>query len=212
MSYKLIMLPNPILVSNEKINPTEPYVNNGVVFYADSVFDEGNNPNNSNPIITDHNFKIIAGIEGLPSLDLSAIAEEIGWGGIWALGNKISVTTLYDYEERKEFPNHNEYENFGKRTYIGEVIEVDKGLALKTDDGKIFKTQGTYWFGSILHQDCKLLEVSQPLNEKKYSEEDLEDFYIWKDEERWFCFSDGKWNYTFEHGTSMSKSSYEKKL
>ena len=78
----------------------------------------------------------------------------------WKIGNILSVTTLYDYEQRKDFPNHNEWENFGKRTYIGEIIEVDKGLALKTDDGSIFKTQGTYWFGSILDQDVTLIKQS----------------------------------------------------
>lgn len=96
--YKLIMLPNPILVSDEKINPTEPYLNNGVVFYADSVFDEGNNPNNSNPIVTDHNFKIIAGIEGLPKLDLSAI--EIGWVDVEKLAYKrLPIMPTFDKGE-----------------------------------------------------------------------------------------------------------------
>lgn len=161
MNYKLIMLPNPILATN---NP--PYKEGDTFITKDGDIHKNYGYNYGD-------LKIIAGIEGLPKLDLSAIAKRIGWGGIWALGNKISVTTLYDYEERKEFPNHNEYENFGKRTYIGEVIEVDKGLALKTDDGKVFKTQGTYWFGSVLHQDCKLLEVNQSLNEKKYTNEDM---------------------------------------
>ena len=43
-----------------------------------------------------------------------------------------------------------------------------------------------------------------------YSEQDLEAFYIWKDKNRWFDFSDGKWNYTFEQGTSIGKATYEK--
>jgi hypothetical protein len=43
-----------------------------------------------------------------------------------------------------------------------------------------------------------------------YSEQDLEDFYIWKDKNRWFNFENGKWNYTFEHGTSIGKETYEK--
>ena len=42
-----------------------------------------------------------------------------------------------------------------------------------------------------------------------YSTKQIEDFIIWKDENRWFTFSNGKWNYTFEHGTSISDKSYE---
>lgn len=35
-------------------------------------------------------------------------------------------------------------------------------------------------------------------------------FTIWLTENRWFNFKDGKWRYTFEHGTAISKVSYEK--
>lgn len=35
-------------------------------------------------------------------------------------------------------------------------------------------------------------------------------FAEWLQENRWFSFYQGKWNYTFEHGTSMSKASYNK--
>ena len=91
-------------------------------------------------------------------------------GDVWVKGNRISVTTLYEYEEQQDWPNHNKYENLGYQTYTGEVIELDKGLALKTDDGKIFKTQGTYWFGSILDQNCKLLKAAQF---KQFSLEDV---------------------------------------
>lgn len=35
-------------------------------------------------------------------------------------------------------------------------------------------------------------------------------FAEWLQENRWFSFSQGKWNYTFEDGTSISKKSYDK--
>lgn len=121
--------------------------------------------------------KIIASTNlahNLPSIDYNEFEEEFDViDNVWSLGNEISVTTIYDYEERKDFPNHNEYENKGKRTYVGEVIEVDKGLALKTIDGKIFKTQGSYWFGSILSQDCKLIKKVDSSSEKRFSERDM---------------------------------------
>lgn len=40
---------------------------------------------------------------------------------------------------------------------------------------------------------------------------EIERFILWKDENRWFTFSDGKWNYTFEHPTSIGKETYDKK-
>jgi hypothetical protein len=89
---------------------------------------------------------------------------------IWQIGNIISVTTTHDLEIRGEFPNHNEYINKGKQTYVGELIERDKGLCLKTNCGKHFNTQATYWFGSILRQEAKLIEKAAT---KVYSEEDL---------------------------------------
>ena len=36
------------------------------------------------------------------------------------------------------------------------------------------------------------------------------EFAIWLNSNRWFNFEKGKWRYTFEHGTMISKKSYEK--
>jgi hypothetical protein len=35
-------------------------------------------------------------------------------------------------------------------------------------------------------------------------------FAEWLQEKRWFSFIDGKWHYTFEQGTAMSRKTYEK--
>jgi hypothetical protein len=52
--------PQHIYITDDKeIKPNEWYENNGVIFKADTPFDEGNNPNNSNPRVTDFNKKII---------------------------------------------------------------------------------------------------------------------------------------------------------
>ena len=52
--------PQHIYITNdEEIKEGDWYENNGVIFKADDVFDEGNNPNNSNPRVTDFNNKII---------------------------------------------------------------------------------------------------------------------------------------------------------
>ena len=47
------------ITNDEEIKEGDWYENNGVIFKADDVFDEGNNPNNSNPRVTDFNNKII---------------------------------------------------------------------------------------------------------------------------------------------------------
>jgi hypothetical protein len=47
------------ITDDKEIKPNEWYENNGVIFKADTVFDEGNNPNNSNPRVTGFNKKII---------------------------------------------------------------------------------------------------------------------------------------------------------
>ncbi len=47
------------ITNEEEIKESGWYEHNGVIFRADDVFDDGNNPNNSNPKVTDFNHKII---------------------------------------------------------------------------------------------------------------------------------------------------------
>lgn len=35
-------------------------------------------------------------------------------------------------------------------------------------------------------------------------------FAEWLQENRWFSFYDGKWSYTFQQGTAMSRKTYER--
>jgi hypothetical protein len=67
-----------VLCSKEYIEPNSLYINNGVFFTSDSVYGERNNPNNSNPRVTDHNYKVLT-----QSPDFSLLSEEdakrIGW-------------------------------------------------------------------------------------------------------------------------------------
>ena len=59
------------------------YENNGVLFISDSIYNEGNNPNNSNPKVTDFNKKIIAQstnrLDGVPVIDFSDFVNENGY-------------------------------------------------------------------------------------------------------------------------------------
>lgn len=76
--YKLIMLPNPILVSDEEKQIFDRVWNSDVekILRVSEVF-------------MPHGNKIIAGIEGLPKLDLSAIEEEIGWVDVEKLAKEF---------------------------------------------------------------------------------------------------------------------------
>jgi len=64
-----------------------------------------------------------------------------GYSDPWKVGNIISVTTNNELMESEDYPLKGEYKNSEFQTYTGEVVEVDKGLALKLDNGIIFKTQ-----------------------------------------------------------------------
>ena len=68
METRLIMLSQPILVSDENIEAKTHYLTKDLTFAKGSV----SVPKNLGR-------KIIAGIEGLPKIDLSLIAEKIGW-------------------------------------------------------------------------------------------------------------------------------------
>lgn len=106
MNLQLIMLPNPILVSDEKPKNIV-YVNNQIYKHAIRRFTLAFG--NSN--VKDCK-EIIAGIEGLPKLDLSDIAEEIGWVDVEKLAyqkfkmipsfnNGLIVNSDTNYFERK---------------------------------------------------------------------------------------------------------------
>lgn len=55
------------------------------------------------------------------------------------------------------------------------------------------------------------LDAKDGLYRTKMSDEETAiQFAEWLKENRWFHFEDGKWSYTFEHGTSISREAYEK--
>ena len=75
METRLIMLPNPILVSDEEIKDGDFY------FKYDRILQWVKETSVTYTRVHPSNYPkpIVAGIEGLPKLDLSLIAEEIGW-------------------------------------------------------------------------------------------------------------------------------------
>lgn len=80
------MLPQPILVSDEKIKEGDilPYVMKWENGYE--VFNLNNGIRESK---LSRAYKIIAGIEGLAKLNLSLIAEEIGWVDVEKMADEV---------------------------------------------------------------------------------------------------------------------------
>ena len=132
MNLQLIMLPNPILVSDERIKIEEVSYHHSKGLYKAVI--DGNYTNQ---------FKVIAGIEGKPKLDLSDIAEEVGW---------IDVEKLAQKNSELEYP----FED-----YRGKTKGVD-------DDGT-----GQALRGANLVGFENGFKAAQSLNEKKFSEKDL---------------------------------------
>jgi hypothetical protein len=68
-------------VDKREILPNTWYENSGVLFLSDSVYNKGNNPNNSNPIVTDFNRSIVAQsepkLDGVPVVNLDSYVDRI---------------------------------------------------------------------------------------------------------------------------------------
>ena len=45
---------------------------------------------------------------------------------------------------------------------------------------------------------------------EEYAKQEAEEFAIWLNTNRWYNFENGKWHYTHEHGTSISRQAREK--
>ncbi len=109
MKLQLIMLPNPIVVSDEKVTGVTAYNSESKqieVFCSHPKYDEWG-------------LKIIAGIQQLPSIDFSALSEEdckkIGWVDVEKLARsyaKIHPTKDIDEEERYFNSNCKYYDAF----------------------------------------------------------------------------------------------------
>lgn len=141
-------------------------------------------------------YNLISELNGINQKKVIALQDQIDFSDLseeecklikldndyWVKGNRVRVTTIHDYES-KIFLSKGRWVNKGKQIYEGFVIEVDKGLALKTDDGKIFKTQSTYWFGSILEQKIEVIEKTQEiLSDKQFTYEDMLNYTKWLQE------------------------------
>lgn len=153
MKAKIIMLENPILVSDEEIKDNQKFISFEKNLWGDKYSIHTLTKELKNKCIVDKIWnvqadmkwlresngykcaKIIAGIEGLPKLDLSLIAKGIGWVDVEKLALKEYPKDLHRWAE-------NQFDDFN---------ESDRNT----------------WINGF--------KAAQSLNEKKWTDEDMYD-------------------------------------
>lgn len=137
MNYTLIMLDNPILVSDEEVNPHNAvwdFENNQVTVLRQSYG------------LTNYK-KIVAGLPDLPKLDLSLIAKEIGWVDVEKLALKEYPKDLHRWAEN-QFDDFNESD---RNTWINgfkaaqSLNEKNYSKADMIEYAEFFKEQERLW-------------------------------------------------------------------
>ena len=130
MNYTLIMLDNPILVSDEEVNPHNAvwdFENNQVTVLRQSYG------------LTNYK-KIVAGLPDLPKLDLSLIAKEIGWVDVEKLADKFFES--WSLGDRKQ----SSYELYRKVYEFSQSLnEKNYSKADMIEYAEFFKEQERLW-------------------------------------------------------------------
>lgn len=85
MENRLIMLPQPILVSDEEIKEGDFYFKDGKILQ----WVKGTSVTYTHVHPSNYPKPIISGIEGLPKLDLSLIAKGIGWVDVEKMADEV---------------------------------------------------------------------------------------------------------------------------
>jgi|688.fasta_scaffold124003_6 hypothetical protein len=155
--------PQHIYITNdEEIKPNDWYENNGVIFKADTLFDEGNNPNNSNPRVTDFNKKIILttdpqliedGVQEIDKTFLEWVVKNPSCEFVKTYWNPLN--NEYDYLQPQEEPKQEwnptqgeevwmkVFSNWLKGTYIGYDVVKQTHIVREEEKG------GGHLFSSI---------------------------------------------------------------
>lgn len=97
---QLIMLDTPIIVNDERIKPGDWYITNLSNIYQETerMFeDDEGKPRFHYPQYK----KIIAGIEGLPSIDWNGLEEEFGWIDVKKL-SKVDIKSHHKNIQKRE--------------------------------------------------------------------------------------------------------------
>lgn len=207
--YKLIVLPQPILINDEEIKEGDWYWDT-LVSHLEKVgplkmiglADESSTKliiqssvGTTSPIKASK--KIIAGLPDLPKLDLSLIADEIGWVDVEKLaidlGLKYYIGGNYDFENGVT-KGISEYQFLNEKKYSEEDLKYAMFQLFK--NGSRSPKEGREGFGEIYNRVIQSL--SKP---KEYLVEvEVEDYFIENNEE-----------YTHSSGAKGSYSTHNKR-
>lgn len=174
MKVQLIMLPQPVLVSDETKQTSDkvwnPYVQQ--VLTASEVF-------------MPHGYKVIAGIPQLPSIDFSALSEDeckrIGWVNVEMLRAIALVDKNYDYKDEFNVAGAGGYcsgymdgfqaaQSLSDKKYSLEDVKNAIQLAREIKDGKeVLELEGMLGLTEVCTHNCEALpeaeiikRISQP--------------------------------------------------
>ena len=166
------------ITSDEEIKEGDWYEHNGVIFKADDVFDEGNNPNNSNPRVTDWNKKIILTTD--QSLDgVQAIDDEFLE---WFVNNPSCEEIELEEIEKYESTTYDQPDRFIGYDY--KIIIPKEKSKQETPEEVAHKMLVDYGIKSIGQSigvpTVKKLMVNMAKwqAERMYSKEDLKEVYF----------------------------------
>lgn len=157
-TYKLIMLDNPILVSDEEIKENDFVYRH----YPDGGSHIGKSLQKSDNLKKERVFKIIAGIPSLPSIDFSALSEEdckkIGWVDVERIANELfephsSNILSPQYAMRNYF-----IRGFKAAQFLNEKKYSEEDLRKAFEAGQLDKSNN--WYGNDFTQFFQSL--SQP--------------------------------------------------
>ena len=176
MKYKLIMLPNPILVSDEEKQIFDRVWNSDVekILRVSEVF-------------MPHGNKIIAGIEGLPKLDLSVIAEEIGWVDVEKLAEENADSFVWDFESPEGNGYIDHVEGFKEGFKVAQSLnekkfseeDLRKAIEWANNGGGSSLSESANTFIKSLSQP-KVFDVEVEMERTRYpkGEDGWEDIYV----------------------------------
>lgn len=136
MDYKLIKLEQGyIIVSNNYIKENSWYEHGGILFLSDSEYNEGNNPNNLNPPVTNYNRCVIASnfIPQLPNINFNNLEEEFGIVDVEKLAKEANGYLPYARDTKGVAFNEGFIEGFNK------CLELNKDKLLTLDDISNFR-------------------------------------------------------------------------
>jgi hypothetical protein len=161
-------------VDKREILPNTWYENSGVLFLSDSVYNKGNNPNNSNPIVTDFNRSIVAQseprLDNIPVVSLDNYVKELAKGK-W--GNVHRTGVLGFIEGFKSNPNQYTQADIERAIQLAREADsvdgvVDLDVVLSYGNNNDLRTRLTR--GEILEEinSISVIEVDERFNVISY--------------------------------------------